>query len=146
MPRLPQDLDTYTGCDCDQAIGLDPLAVGFLSRKTKFETGKVPAQFLDKLLAYCHPQKTVCQTMGTRKSPFSNEHVVVQFDGEDHKLGAAEIRIIGPEDIYAAPDLIYHYVRDHNYLPPAEFVDAVMKGPSPDSAEFRALINTLRNF
>ncbi len=146
MARLPKDLDPYTGCDCDQAIGLDPLAVGFLTRKHPFPTGKTPAGFAKKLLSYCHPNKTVCHTLGTRKSPFSNEHIEVEFDGKSHKLGAAEIRIIGTEDIFAAPDLIYHYVTDHNYLPPDEFIDAVMKGPAADSAEYRALINTLRAF
>ena len=146
MARLPQDLTPYTGCDCDQAIGLDPLAVGFLTRKYPFQTGKVPAGFLPRLLAFCHPDKTVCHTMGTRKSPFDNEHITIEIDGEAHKLGAAEIRVLGKDDIFAAPDLIYHYVRDHNYMPPAEFVEAVMKGPNPESAEFRALINTLRNY
>ena len=146
MARLPQDLDPYTGCDCDQAIGLDPLAVGFLTRKRPFPTGKPPAGFAKKLLTYCHPAKTVCHTMGKRKSPFDNRHIEVEIDGETVTLGGAEIRIIGEEEIYAAPDLIYHYVVEHQYLPPKEFVKAVMEGPSADASEFRALVNTLRAY
>ncbi|MEM9776300.1 MAG: hypothetical protein AAF902_17110 [Chloroflexota bacterium] len=146
MARLPKDLDTYTGCDCDQAIGLDPLAVGFLSRKFKFQTGKPPAGFLEKLRSFCHPDVTVCHTHGKRKSPFDNKHIELDVNGTPTTLGGAEIRVIGTEDIFAAPDLVYHYVVDHNYLPPQEFIDAVLNGPQPNSAEFRALIKTLRTF
>jgi hypothetical protein len=28
---------------------------------------------------------------------------------------------------YVAPDLIYHYVKDCGYLPPQEFLDALME-------------------
>ncbi|MEM8860255.1 MAG: hypothetical protein AAGD96_18155 [Chloroflexota bacterium] len=146
MARLPQDLDVYTGCDCDQAIGLDPLAVGFLGRKFKFPTGKAPAGFIEKLLPFCHPNKTVCHTHGKRKSPFDNTQIEINIDGQAVTLGGAEIRVIGQDDIFAAPDLIYHYVADHHYLPPAEFIEAVLNGPQPNSAEFRALINTLRTY
>ena len=144
--RPQKDLTPYTGCDCDQAIGLDPLAVGFLSRKYQFNKGKTPPKFAEKLLRFCHPSKTVCQTHGKRKSPFDGKHIEVEFDGSVFTLGGAEIRILGEQEIYAAPDLIYHYVVDHEYQPPDEFVQAVLKGPNPDSAEFRALINTLRSF
>jgi hypothetical protein len=42
-------------------------------------------------------------------------------------LGSAEIRVPGSGGrIYAAPDLIYHYVEAHGYRPPDEFVEAVM--------------------
>lgn len=146
MARPQKDLTHYTGCDCDQAIGLDPLAVGFLSRKYQFETGQTPPKFLQKLLLFCHPSKTVCQIHRAQNSALGGKQIEVEIKGEKVTLGAAEIRVIGDEDIFAAPDLIYHYVADHNYLPPGEFIDAILNGPNPDSAEFRALINTLRNF
>ena len=144
--RPQKDLTPYTGCECDQTIGLDPLAVGFLSRKHPFNQGATPPEFAKKLLAFCHPSKTVCHTHGKRKSPFDGDHIEVELDGLTFTLGGAEIRILGEQEIYAAPDLIYHYVVDHRYQPPDEFVQAVLKGPGPNSAEFRALINTLRSF
>lgn len=144
--RPQKDLTRYTGCDCDQAIGLDPLAVGFLSRKHPFNKGTAPPNFAKRLLQFCHPEKTVCQTHGKRKSPFDGKHIEVELDGVTFTLGGAEIRILGEQEIYAAPDLIYHYVVDHQYQPPDEFVQAVLKGPAPNSPEFRALINTLRSF
>jgi hypothetical protein len=41
-------------------------------------------------------------------------------------LGHAEIRVVTPDGRWlAAPTLVVHYVRDHGYRPPEEFVEAV---------------------
>jgi hypothetical protein len=43
-------------------------------------------------------------------------------------LGSAEAWISDHRGtVYAAPNLIYHYVRDVGYLPPEEFVEAVVE-------------------
>ena len=45
-------------------------------------------------------------------------------------LGSAEIRVLGGGGkVYAAPNLIYHYVAKHKYRPPEEFIEAVMRVP-----------------
>ena len=36
------------------------------------------------------------------------------------------ILVIAVGAIYAAPNLIYHYVAEHHYAPPQEFVDALL--------------------
>lgn len=33
---------------------------------------------------------------------------------------------------------IYHYVRDHHYAPPKEFVQAITRGPLPTTRPYRA--------
>ncbi len=39
---------------------------------------------------------------------------------------SAEIRVLGKNGkSYAAPNLIYHYIKDCGYFPPQEFIDAV---------------------
>ncbi|MBS2531495.1 hypothetical protein KGQ20_01790 [Catenulispora sp. NF23] len=41
-------------------------------------------------------------------------------------LGHAEIRVVTPDGRWlSAPTLVVHYIRDHGYRPPAEFVEAV---------------------
>lgn len=41
-------------------------------------------------------------------------------------LGNAEIRVLAPDGRWlTAPNLVVHYIRDHGYRPPAEFVEAV---------------------
>ena len=43
-------------------------------------------------------------------------------------LGSAEIHVTHPDQtVFKAPDMIYHYMEAHDYLPPTPFVEAVMK-------------------
>ncbi len=47
--------------------------------------------------------------------------------GESVNLGAAEIEVAGPAgEVFVAPDLIFHYVREHRYAPPEAFVRACL--------------------
>jgi hypothetical protein len=53
-----------------------------------------------------------------------------------HLLGSAEIRVFADSGaIYAAPDLIYHYMAVHRYKPPDQFITALTAGPHPFSKE-----------
>jgi hypothetical protein len=54
--------------------------------------------------------------------------------------GSAEIRVVGVGRVYAAPDLIGHYVEAHGYCPPEEFIAAVLGGPEPGSAVWRTAL------
>ncbi|HTW24902.1 MAG TPA: hypothetical protein VMD78_14950 [Candidatus Baltobacteraceae bacterium] len=50
----------------------------------------------------------------------------VEVEGRVFKLGSAEIHVKAPDGrTFAAPDLIYHYVAQHGYKPPLEFIDVV---------------------
>jgi hypothetical protein len=51
----------------------------------------------------------------------------VKFNNETINLGGSEIFVIKDKLVYIAPSLIFHYVLDHEYLPPDEFIDAVMQ-------------------
>jgi hypothetical protein len=63
---------------------------------------------------------------------------------EELTIGSAEMRVFGEHGaIYAAPTLIYHYVLEHQYKPPDEFVRALLTGPRPPSDEYRALLQRL---
>jgi len=54
------------------------------------------------------------------------------FLGQELPLGNAEIWIPdGAGGIFAAPNLIVHYIETHNYLPPSEFIEAVFN-PLPE--------------
>jgi hypothetical protein len=86
---------------------------------------------------------------------------------EELYLGSAEIRVFGSSTIvapgrfsawralfrraskdgpplrivYAAPDMIYHYVVDHHYRPSDEFIQAVLESnPAPGSPEYESLV------
>jgi hypothetical protein len=52
-------------------------------------------------------------------------------------LGGGEIRVFSDADtIYAAPNMIYHYVEVHGYKPPDEFVRALRSRYQPGTEEY----------
>ncbi|MGD9318274.1 MAG: hypothetical protein PVG56_15665 [Anaerolineae bacterium] len=118
--------------------------VGWLDPSTPFPTGPTSTAFHEMLLAYCRLQYVVRLYRGGHTCPFCAKPeaiVQVQSDGERISLGNGEIRVIGTDVVYAAPTLIYHYVVDHGYQPPQEFVGAVLAGPGPGSAEHQILVS-----
>ncbi len=136
MARRVPELAPYRGCPADEVLGYTPLGVGWLRGAGDLSAGTVPAGFVERLEPYCRPEATVCHARAARPCPLCHQEVPPH--------GAAEIRVIGDEEIFAAPDLIAHFVTAHGYAPPAPFVDAVLAGPGPHTAEHRALRLSLR--
>jgi hypothetical protein len=110
---------------------VDPLSgsirVGWLSAEHPFPTGSVDSTFVKRLgLLYV---RRVRQTRGFHACPFCGERqfgLAVEIKGESIRLGSAEIEVFDAEGRrFAAPDLIYHYIKSHSYLPPNEFIRAV---------------------
>lgn len=53
----------------------------------------------------------------------------VDEDGNSYFLGAAEFRVNSKDNdtVFAAPDMIIHYIFEHNYSPPKDFVRALLE-------------------
>jgi hypothetical protein len=112
--------------------GVTALNVGWLEGTNEFRRGDTPDGFLGALLALIreHP---AAKTRGWHacslphpegRLPYPH---TVEGDEGAIRLGAAEVRVVSETgDVLAAPDLVYHYVNDHGYLPPDAFVEAVM--------------------
>lgn len=105
----------------------EPIRVGWLDRCQTFTQGPTDGTFLGKLKALYNFR--VRQTRGFHVCPFCEERrfgLPVEMNGKMLMLGSAEIEVADESgSIYAAPDLIYHYIVDHGYLPPPEFIRAV---------------------
>ncbi|MFE0643048.1 hypothetical protein ACFW2Y_15735 [Streptomyces sp. NPDC058877] len=109
------------------------LSIGWLEVGRPWTAEPAPAEFRSKLLVVLEEQ-AVNQTLGLHGCDLCPE----PLDGArpwheprpGHRCasaGTGEIRVPGtPGTAYAAPSLIGHYVVDHGYLPPREFVDAVL--------------------
>jgi hypothetical protein len=41
--------------------------------------------------------------------------------------------------LFVAPEMVVHYVEQHGYSPPPEFVAAVLRAPLPDTEEYRLI-------
>jgi hypothetical protein len=90
--------------------------IGWLDRWHSFPTGPTSAPFREKLRKLC--QRRVKRTRGFYACDFCK--------GKDKPHSSAEIRVQGGGQVYAAPELVYHYVAVHSYKPPEEFIAAVL--------------------
>lgn len=109
--------------------GLQLVAVGWIE-EAGFPTGDVPDEFIEKLIA-AYPSKiipdgtrgwhtcTLCHVLMPK--PEWKEQVV-EVAGHGHYLVRHE------NLVYMAPALLLHYILDHGYQPPQEFIDAVING------------------
>lgn|SRR5262249_9753796 len=112
-------------------------AIGWLEHPHHFNAGPTPSGLIPRLQllvkqtrdAYSHyifrggMSCSICESVGLH-SPgpiWSQENIFVPGDGV----------------VYVAPGGIVHYVEAHSYLPPKEFLDAVLRCPDCNSSEFR---------
>lgn len=110
------------------------LNVGWLDPAHVFNQGDVPDGFVARLRSLA--RRPVNQTRGFYVCPFcdfgpaagnADRSARHRRQREADALSSAEIRVVGRDGkAYAAPVLICHYVEKHRYLPPPEFVQAVM--------------------
>lgn len=112
------------------------LAVGWLDGGPPIEsTGRIRPEkarrlLLDRLLfAARYLQTTGGLWMGVHRCSFCGGPKSPLRDDGRALWGNGEFRVIGDNStIYVAPTLIAHYVEAHDYLPPQEFIEAVLCG------------------
>lgn len=127
------DLSPYTywrpDSDAIDPPGATVLNVGWLEFSEEFTSGEFPLALLEKLLLLI--TTPVNRTRGFQSCTFCPyvpmlRCMSVIVRGREYPLGTAEIRVPSLGGIrYAAPTLIYHYIKVHQYLPPQEFIDAL---------------------
>lgn len=107
--------------------------VGWLEKAKPYETGEVLDGFLPKLSSIILGNDSVDAQANRIRSahPCSLSDcgtLEIESDGRKDSLGAAEIWIPSKDgsEFFAAPSMVYHYIENHNYLPPEEFMSAVM--------------------
>lgn len=113
-------------------FGFDPSkeyrAIGWLGNRP-LVVGHVPKEILPALI------RLACSDVRNPTRGFhfceycGREEVMVAIEGgRMFRLGSAEVWVPGADSIvYRAPNLIIHYIGDHGYQPPQEFIEAVMK-------------------
>ncbi len=104
----------------------DVLAVGWLSKEHSFTRGPVDGEVRAKLTQLA-VHKSSQRTRGIHRCEFcAEEEIWLQApDGAEEMLGTAEVWIPGVGVMYAAPNLIVHYVIVHEYQPPQVYLDAL---------------------
>ena len=105
--------------------------VGWLDQKHGYHEGEVDSDIAAKLLRMIvEPPSTfdihVNRMRGIHPCNLCGEDVfVVNSVGKEIPLGMSEIWIPGDGRWYAAPSLVVHYITEHAYGPPAEFLEAI---------------------
>lgn len=92
------------------------LAVGWLEPPHEYPRGATAAALVKKLERLCRSSR-YHEMRGRHPCGFCGKPL--------GGLGSKEIRIAGGDVVYAAPNLIVHYVQAHRYAPPPGFVDAL---------------------
>lgn len=120
--------------------------VGWLEAGQPYPKGEVSPEFIESIWRYCCAP--VVRTRGFHECDLCATRQKGQLqatrEGNTLKLGTAEIRVFGPDGtIYAAPDLIYHYILDHKYHPPEAFIEAVLSSPLPGTDEYARQLSQL---
>lgn len=130
------DLTPYEYLPLEEREERAPLVnVGWLGTGLPHPTGEVPPGFVDALIVLADDMRH--STRGFHGCPFCLAESPVRVRSErlarPVPLGMAEIHVPGPDGVvYAAPTLVIHYITDHGYRPPQEFIDAVLAAPHPE--------------
>jgi hypothetical protein len=108
--------------------------IGWLGASADFVQMEPDEGLFDLVWDYC--KISVAQFRGLHDCEYCypRRSNIGQRHGEMRQLGSAEIRVFAESGaVYAAPDLIYHYMVVHRYKPPDQFISALKAAPHPFS-------------
>ena len=100
------------------------LSVGWLAKNTPFQTGPTSEAFCAALDDLCsnHPIRL---TWGYHVCEFCTG--ISADDSHSRSKGNGEIEVRSADGTwFVAPQLIAHYVAEHDYCPPEEYIEAVL--------------------
>lgn len=131
--------------DLSQRSYVDPspslVAVGWLDAPHEFTTGDTPDGLVDRLGTLIRDAWNPFYFLGYHTCTLCPEEEPWSLNGKP--LGCANLWLPGDKVIYVAPSLIIHYVHNHSYLPPREFLDAVERCPEMGSGEYFSAVASL---
>ena len=113
---------TYSRAACNSRV----LNVGWLSHVAPFPKGDTSNDFRCALRLLSEHPVNVC--MGHHDCELCDIRQLELPCGN----GEIHVPAVGGAMAYAAPELVPHYVEVHRYLPPAEFIEAVVAYRSPE--------------
>lgn len=107
---------------------VDVKNVGWLNLKSNFQKGELRSSVLRKLKDVARQDEIFQPTVEPgRGFPFCEVCGSVKICNSGGELiRDAELWIPYEDIIFASPVLILHYIEVHHYLPPAEYIDAII--------------------
>lgn len=69
---------------------------------------------------------------------------IIEYQNEQRKAGYYETVVKGTDEtLYLAPSLIFHYITEHNYKPPQEFIEAVLYTKNLSDQEYQKILTAI---
>ncbi len=109
-------------------------AIGWLHPDHPFTKGEVAADFVARLKEFVAQSGKSAEALYF--GAFGGIHTC-EFCNKAH--GVCNFGVPCGERLFVAPEMIVHYIEQHGYCPPAEFVAAVRGSPLPETEEYQVL-------
>lgn len=118
-------------------LGDRQFAVGWLHPKHEFPRGAAPDEFVAKLkrLAACWGESIEALGWGVALGVHTCEFC-------QKALASGTFGVPAGDAIFHAPEMIAHYVEQHGYLPPEEFIAAALACPIPGTKAYAAAVES----
>jgi hypothetical protein len=113
-------------------------AVGWLSSEHRFATGQLAPAFVTKLREMCRLWGSGLEALGW---PVAGGFHTCEVCGNVRATG--NLGVPGSGVLFVAPEMVAHYVADHSYAPPPEFVEAVLRSPVPGTQEYEQAVRAV---
>ena len=97
-------------------------AIGFLGMSEPYETGEVPIGFIEKLRQIYH-SGMILSSLGHHDCEFCINKGVKPATSSSEK----SIRDENNKIEYRFPQMIFHYIEEHQFKPQQKFIDFIMK-------------------
>jgi hypothetical protein len=108
-------------------------SIGWLGAGYEFVTGDPPANLVALLEEHLEDHWCCFACAGSHSCEFC------QAEGSEHR-DARNFIVPAKDTAYLAPGMILHYVQQHRYLPPSEFIEALRNCPPRRSDRFMILL------
>jgi len=133
-------------CSCQVATGMSIRAIGWLSCCREFTKGNVSKSFLRKLHLQIEDAWQPIITKEHHISTFLQPSIGRgQHSCElcDCTVFSENRNILVPSThcLYISPAMILHYVMEHNYKPPTQYMKALLVCPKQGSLKFLTMLN-----
>lgn len=122
------------GCKSLVAAGNHVRAVGWLHPDHPYTTGPVPDEFLARLKEFVARSGDSAEALYF--GAFGGYHTC-EFCDRSHGIG--NFGVPSGDVLFVAPEMVVHYIEQHGYRPPDEFVEAVLRSPLPDTDEYQLI-------
>lgn len=131
MVTFHEDLRPY---EYEGRIYPNILSIGWLDNNHSYPMGQVPNLLAEKLLLLtCGCIEGIdlisMKVRSFERCPFTNEKIEYRIPNskKTRLVGMSELCIPNKDNniLYCFPDMLYHYITEHSYLPPMEFLNSL---------------------